>query len=388
MRRKRGQTPTRVGPSRVDRRRRRNDRSDPGSAQRVRQGSAGDHADVDRRRPARTEGRGLRPRSSAAPISASTREKQVPGFPSTEYPTLIFLRRKVAVYFPDGWGSTGEDRHHLERGLQDGGRRRPCSTIEGMKTAYGDRVKADHWGTIRRNGTTMHFMYDVGQNLLFACRASSRPLASPSREIHPTQWGCSTAAVPTRTSKAERRTSRASSPATRAPLRLVIGPPRSTKKASPALLGARPPGRRPRWTSTTGDPLSRRAHAERRRFLRRQRGEMPATTTCAGSTAPDERLVRLPQRAAAWSRHRPRVEPPATRLQAGGSRLVCPTASTSVPTSRSDTSSAAASDAPSSSAAQSCSPPPKGTKTPPLVPARRTGRRRSRHRRASAPGSR
>jgi hypothetical protein len=94
--------------------------------------------------------------------------QQVPGFPSTEYPTLIFLRQKVAVYFPDGWGSRAKIVTTWNKDFKTAAGVGPCSTIEEMKAAYGDRVKADHWGTITRNGTTMHFMYDVGKNLLFA----------------------------------------------------------------------------------------------------------------------------------------------------------------------------------------------------------------------------
>ena len=106
--------------------------------------------------------------------------EQVPGFPSTEYPTLIFLRQKVAVYFPDGWGSRAKIITTWNEDFKTAAGVGPCSTIEGMKAAYGDRVKADHWGTIKRNGTTMHFMYDVGQNLLFAV---SGELSTPGKPV-------------------------------------------------------------------------------------------------------------------------------------------------------------------------------------------------------------
>ena len=37
-------------------------------------------------------------------------------------------------------------------------------------------MKPDHWGTIKKNGTTMYFMYDVGKNLLFPVSGElSRP---------------------------------------------------------------------------------------------------------------------------------------------------------------------------------------------------------------------
>jgi hypothetical protein len=102
--------------------------------------------------------------------------KQVPGFPSTEYPTLYFLDQKVAVYFPDGWDSkakiitTWNDDFKTAAGVG------PCSTIEGMKAAYGEGVRPDHWGTI---GTRI-FMYDVGKNLLFAV---SGELSTPGHPV-------------------------------------------------------------------------------------------------------------------------------------------------------------------------------------------------------------
>ena len=102
--------------------------------------------------------------------------KQVPGFPSTEYPTLVFLRRKVAVYFPDGWQSkakiitTWDEEFDTAKGVG------PCSTIDDLKAAYGDGVRADHWGTVG----TKHFMYDVGKNLLFAV---SGELSQPGKPV-------------------------------------------------------------------------------------------------------------------------------------------------------------------------------------------------------------
>jgi serine/threonine-protein kinase len=112
--------------------------------------------------------------------------KQVTGFPSTEYPTLIFLRQRVAVYFPDGWGSRAKIITTWNEDFKTAAGVGPCSTIEGMKAAYADRVKADHWGTIKRNGTTMHFMYDVGRNLLFAVSGElSTPGAPvPGKYVH------------------------------------------------------------------------------------------------------------------------------------------------------------------------------------------------------------
>jgi serine/threonine-protein kinase len=94
--------------------------------------------------------------------------KQVPGFPSTEYPTLVFLRPKVAVFFPDGWGSRAKIIVTWNQDFETAAGVGPCSTIEKLKAEYGDGVRPDHWGTIRKkDGTTDYYMYDVGKNLLF-----------------------------------------------------------------------------------------------------------------------------------------------------------------------------------------------------------------------------
>ena len=102
--------------------------------------------------------------------------KQVAGFPSTEYPTLIFLDRKVAVYFPDGWQSKAKIITTWNDELETAAGVGPCSTIDEMKAVYGDGVRPDHWGTIG----TKHFMYDVGKNLLFAVSAE---LSTPGHPI-------------------------------------------------------------------------------------------------------------------------------------------------------------------------------------------------------------
>jgi tRNA A-37 threonylcarbamoyl transferase component Bud32 len=106
--------------------------------------------------------------------------KQVPGFPSTEYPTLVFLRQKVAVYFPDGWGSKAKIITTWNQDFATAAGIGPCSTIDELKAAYGNRVRADHWGTIKKNETTMHFMYDVGKNLLFPV---SGELSQPHKPV-------------------------------------------------------------------------------------------------------------------------------------------------------------------------------------------------------------
>jgi len=102
--------------------------------------------------------------------------KQVPGFPSTEYPTLIFLNQKVAVYFPNGWQSTAKIITTWNSEFASAAGVGPCSTIDDMKAIYRDEVRPDHWGTIG----TKHFMYDVGKNLLFAV---SEELSTPGHPV-------------------------------------------------------------------------------------------------------------------------------------------------------------------------------------------------------------
>ena len=102
--------------------------------------------------------------------------KRVPGFPSTEYPTLIFLKQKVAVYFPDGWQSKAKIITTWNREFASAAGVGPCSTIDEMKSIYRGGVKPDHWGTIG----TKHFMYDVGRNLLFAV---SEELSTPGHPV-------------------------------------------------------------------------------------------------------------------------------------------------------------------------------------------------------------
>jgi hypothetical protein len=97
--------------------------------------------------------------------------KEVEGFPSTQYPTLVFLRPKVAVFFPDGWDSKAKIITTWNNDFKSAADVGPCSTIERMKAAYGDGVQPDHWGTIG----TKYFMYDVGENLLFAASGEPPP---------------------------------------------------------------------------------------------------------------------------------------------------------------------------------------------------------------------
>jgi hypothetical protein len=83
--------------------------------------------------------------------------------PSTEYPTLAFEEPKVWIFFPDGFDATGEIIVTWNEELETATGIGPCSTIEELKAAYGDKVRPDYYGTIGEK----HFMYDVGKNLLF-----------------------------------------------------------------------------------------------------------------------------------------------------------------------------------------------------------------------------
>ena len=98
--------------------------------------------------------------------------KEIKGFPSTEFPTLVFLRQKVAVYFPDGFNSKATIITTWNKNYRTAAGIGPCSTIDGLKAAYQEDVKPDHFGTIGKK----HFAYDVGKNLIFA---ASGPPASP-----------------------------------------------------------------------------------------------------------------------------------------------------------------------------------------------------------------
>ena len=90
--------------------------------------------------------------------------KEVKGFPSTEYPTLVFLQQKVAVYFPDGWNSNAKIITTWNKNYKTAAGIGPCSTIDELKGAYGDNVRPDPFATIGKK----HFLYDVDKNLLFA----------------------------------------------------------------------------------------------------------------------------------------------------------------------------------------------------------------------------
>src|SRR5262249_38274455 len=67
--------------------------------------------------------------------------KEVPGFPSTNYPTLVFLRPKVAVYFPDGWSTQAKIITTWNADLKTATGIGPCSTIKDLKAAYGYDVR-------------------------------------------------------------------------------------------------------------------------------------------------------------------------------------------------------------------------------------------------------
>jgi len=100
----------------------------------------------------------------------------VPGLPSTEYATLAFDRPKVWVFFPGGFDARAEIIVTWNKDFRTSVGVGPCSTIEEMRAAYGESVKPDHWGTIG----TDHYMYDVGQNLLFPV---SSELSTPGHPV-------------------------------------------------------------------------------------------------------------------------------------------------------------------------------------------------------------
>ena len=84
-----------------------------------------------------------------------------------QYAMLAF-EDKVWAFFPDGLEGTAtiivtwDEKYKTAEGIG------PCSTIDELKAAYGDRVRPDYYGTIKKkNGTTDYYMYDVGKNLLF-----------------------------------------------------------------------------------------------------------------------------------------------------------------------------------------------------------------------------
>jgi Protein kinase domain len=100
----------------------------------------------------------------AVPVSLPP---DLPGAPSPGYAMLAF-EDKVWAFFPDGLEGTAtiivtwDEKYKTAEGIG------PCSTIDELKAAYGDRVRPDYFGTIKKeDGTTDYYMYDVGKNLLF-----------------------------------------------------------------------------------------------------------------------------------------------------------------------------------------------------------------------------
>jgi hypothetical protein len=80
-----------------------------------------------------------------------------------DYPTLVFGKAQVAVYFARGGTrsiiiTTWDKKYKTSMGIG------PCSTIAQMKKAYGGAVKGSWAGT---QGDVVH-SYVVGNNLLFA----------------------------------------------------------------------------------------------------------------------------------------------------------------------------------------------------------------------------
>ncbi len=94
----------------------------------------------------------------------SLTQKDKPAVVSTGYPTLVFLRQKVAVFFPDGWNSNAKIIVTWNKDYRTATGIGPCSTIAEMKKAYGKGVKADFFGKVPDG----QFMYSAPKNLLFS----------------------------------------------------------------------------------------------------------------------------------------------------------------------------------------------------------------------------
>jgi tRNA A-37 threonylcarbamoyl transferase component Bud32 len=79
------------------------------------------------------------------------------------YPVLIFLNRKISVYFDHPGGkaiviTTWDERYKTAAGIG------PCSTVDRLKAAYRGELKPSHWNV--QDGKT--YAYVVGKRLLFA----------------------------------------------------------------------------------------------------------------------------------------------------------------------------------------------------------------------------
>ena len=103
----------------------------------------------------------------------SLKQKNKPAVVSTGYPTLVFLRQKVAIFFPDGWNGKAKIIVTWNKDYRTATGIGPCSTIVEMKKAYGKGVEADFFG----KADDGQFMYRAPKNLLFA---ASPPANSPS----------------------------------------------------------------------------------------------------------------------------------------------------------------------------------------------------------------
>jgi tRNA A-37 threonylcarbamoyl transferase component Bud32 len=89
----------------------------------------------------------------------------------TGYATVAFERPKVWVFFPDGFDAPGEIIVTWNEEFKTATGIGPCSTIDELEAAYGDKVRPDYFGTIGQK----HFMYDVGRSLLFAATGPPPP---------------------------------------------------------------------------------------------------------------------------------------------------------------------------------------------------------------------
>ena len=297
-------------------------RSHPGDARWIRCGAAGDHADVDRRRTARSpvaclqeDPRRTRFRVTAAGPSWASRAASIA--------TLAF-EDKVCGLLPRR--PRGRRRRSSSPGTRSSRPRRasvhaPRSTR--LKAAYGDGVKPDHWGTIKKkNGTTDYYMYDVGKNLLFPVSGELSKPGHPVPGKYVPAVGLFDGSAPDADVEAAGRGHLpASSPATRR---------RSASRSQLASIdqvkrvrlscGARPPGRGPRWTSTTGGRAADERTPSSADSLSTPARRDARDDDARGLDRRDECLLRRLREERRRLDARPRAAPRATRRRAAGWR--------------------------------------------------------------------
>ena len=120
----------------------------------------------------------------AVPVSLPP---DLPGAPSSEYAMLAF-EDKVWAFFPDGLEGTAtiivtwDEKYKTAEGIG------PCSTIDELKAAYGDRVKPDHFGTIkkRRDDGLLHVRRRQ-EPALPRLRGALEARPPRAREVHPSR---------------------------------------------------------------------------------------------------------------------------------------------------------------------------------------------------------